>query len=327
MSDRAELAPMPELDLQDLRPDLLVRLGAHSLEETVRLGILTPDLAVTRAGALCTQRELGPPHPLRAPVLLRRFEQGAPEVQHYGLPPVEEQPLEGPLGELLESLVGELLVVGPLHTGPEDLRSDLLRELLVNAVGHRSLTDEVLEEPVLVEVFSDELRVTSPGGLCPEVSLAEGRLHGRWSRNPALMTLLGRLGLARQQGLGLARVLPATALTGCRLDLVANLDQVIAHVVVDPALVLANVRPPAAERRQQLPKSLRHQRLLRALSTTPAQTRRELAGRLQCPGPTVRGDLRELIKRELVAPTNPAPRAPNQSYRLTPAGRRALADG
>ena len=57
-------------------------------------------------------------------------------------------------------------------------------------------------------LFDDRMEVTSPGGLLPELSLAEllslRRVH--CSRNPRLMRTLVDLGLTRDQGEGIPRM-------------------------------------------------------------------------------------------------------------------------
>jgi ATP-dependent DNA helicase RecG len=81
------------------------------------------------------------------------------------------------------------------------------QEALVNAVAHR---DYALQgRGVEVWLFDDRLEVSSPGGLLPEVHLDEllQRKSVHLSRNPRIARVLADLGVMRDQGEGIPRMI------------------------------------------------------------------------------------------------------------------------
>jgi ATP-dependent DNA helicase RecG len=81
------------------------------------------------------------------------------------------------------------------------------QEGLVNALAHRDYADE--GRCVEVYVYDDRIEVSSPGGLLPTVSLesllARERVH--CTRNPRMGRVLAELGMMRQAGEGIPRII------------------------------------------------------------------------------------------------------------------------
>lgn len=79
-----------------------------------------------------------------------------------------------------------------------------LREVLVNAVVHRSYT--LLHQPVKVDLFTDRLEIENPGGLLPGLT-PFNIIHRRGWRNPLLAELVAGIGYGEMDGQGIDRLL------------------------------------------------------------------------------------------------------------------------
>lgn len=90
------------------------------------------------------------------------------------------------------------------------------QEALVNALAHRDYSVE--GRCVEVWIYEDRIEVHSPGGLLPEVEvealLSRKRIHA--SRNPRMARVLTELGLMRQQGEGIPRMIEEMELSWLR---------------------------------------------------------------------------------------------------------------
>ena len=75
---------------------------------------------------------------------------------------------------------------------------EVIRELLVNAVAHKSYT---ISGDIFIEVYPNRLCITNPGGLPLGVTTAN-ILHARQRRNPHLMNILHDLNLMEGEGSG-----------------------------------------------------------------------------------------------------------------------------
>lgn len=104
---------------------------------------------------------------------------------------------------LKEKLNTEYIIRGG---GPREERLELpeeaLREALLNAIGHR---DYFVTTSVFVEIYSDRVEITNPGGL---VKGLEEEDLGKKSlpRNNLLFGLLQRMGLVEKAGTGIKRM-------------------------------------------------------------------------------------------------------------------------
>lgn len=74
----------------------------------------------------------------------------------------------------------------------------LLRELLINAIAHKSYT---ISGDIFIKVFTDRLEITNPGGL-PLGITKENILHTTQRRNPHLIRILHDLKLMEGEGTG-----------------------------------------------------------------------------------------------------------------------------
>ena len=197
----------------------------------------------------------------------------------------------------------------------------LFRELLANAAGHRTLALETFDDPndaIVVSVSNDQVRITNPGATPRgRVKLSDrDRLHGRFSRNPNLMLLLEKVSLARQKGLGLAKVRSIAPRVGCRLELVDHIDSLEARVVVDPdyAVRVEQFGSVSAPSRKRMQPEERQQRIIEVLGADEMSAQ-ALAAALQWPIPTVRAALNTMVKKKLLRRCSKSARSPRQRYR------------
>ncbi|WP_288612257.1 ATP-binding protein [uncultured Bacteroides sp.] len=74
----------------------------------------------------------------------------------------------------------------------------LVRELLVNALAHKSYT---ISSDIMIKVFSDRLEISNPGGL-PLGITKDNILHAKHRRNPNMIELLSALEMMEGEGSG-----------------------------------------------------------------------------------------------------------------------------
>lgn len=74
----------------------------------------------------------------------------------------------------------------------------VLRELLVNAIVHQSMT---ISNDIMIRVYPDRLEISNPGGL-PFGVTKDNILHARHRRNPHFIELMYALGLMEGEGSG-----------------------------------------------------------------------------------------------------------------------------
>ncbi|MFQ5702347.1 MAG: ATP-binding protein [Acidobacteriota bacterium] len=92
-----------------------------------------------------------------------------------------------------------------------DLPFEMIREAVVNALVHRDY--DLAGEKCQLVVDSDTIRVKSPGGPIPPITLDQLKAFTApmKSRNPQLHYVFARMGMAEEQGFGLAKTLKRDA--------------------------------------------------------------------------------------------------------------------
>lgn len=277
--------------------------------------ILTPTGELTIAGALAFGR-LGEKTPPCLLVREHRHSTGRAEILDGA--PVSTSPTThtGPMPELLSDLAGSLVqALAPRHTDAKQAEV-LGRELLVNALGHRSFAPGHLDQPVRIAIFTDQVRITSPGGLHPDVRLVKRHLEGRRSRNPTLMGLLTDLGLARQEGTGLAWAHDLARELGYALHHSATEDAVVATLSIDPKRRVRAARMDALrDPRTRLQPDAVDQMVLDCLTADRYRSAKELMTMLGRSRSTIRNALERLEERDLIERRHESKRSPQQAYR------------
>lgn len=102
-----------------------------------------------------------------------------------------------------ENIRRVIRLAGLKHEDRFEIPLEALRELLVNAVAHRDYN--LQGDMIHVNIFSDRVEVTSPGGLSGPVTLAN-MLEVRFARNAVITQILADLGYVERLGYGLNRV-------------------------------------------------------------------------------------------------------------------------
>ena len=315
MPDFHDLTPLPDTSHRDL--------SSHAPGGRTAPGpahrdahILNTAGELTIAGALAFGR-LGPRCPPCLLVQEHRYTTGRAEVLDDA--PVTTNPTThtGPIPELLSDLAGSLLqVLAPRHA--DAAQAELLaRELLVNALGHRSFEPAHRDQPVQVDIFTDQVRITSPGGLHPDVQLVKRSLEGRRSRNPTLMAMLTGLGLARQEGTGVAWAQAISRELGYALQYTTTDDTVVATLNIDPKRRVRAARMDALrDPRKRLKPDSVDQMVLDCLTTDRYRSAKELMTTLGRSRGTIRNALERLEGRDLIERRHESRRSPHQGYKL-----------
>lgn len=102
---------------------------------------------------------------------------------------------------LVTRFVGiEMVITGPRRHDVPRLPSRVIREVIANAVAHR--TYELDATPIVIEVRPGSVTVTSPGALPEPVTVATLR-QARAPRNHTVIDVLRRFGLAEDSGQGI----------------------------------------------------------------------------------------------------------------------------
>jgi len=104
---------------------------------------------------------------------------------------------------LRTNLQSVVRMVGLTHQETLEYPFNAVRELVVNSVAHRDYNAQ--GDCIHVNIFSNQLEVTSPGGL-PGPITVDNLLQARFSRNPIIVQVLADLGFVERLGYGLDRV-------------------------------------------------------------------------------------------------------------------------
>lgn len=87
-----------------------------------------------------------------------------------------------------------------------------LRELIINSIMHRDFTKT--NSFITIEIFSDRIEITNPGGLLPDISVDRLIDHPSVCRNEVLSDCMRKIGLAEERGSGVDNALIAIELWG-----------------------------------------------------------------------------------------------------------------
>jgi DNA-binding transcriptional ArsR family regulator len=274
--------------------------------------------SVTLAGAWVVGR--GDQAPPASSIHLRRFRASLEDAIGRDVPGERALRYGPPAAETVDLLA--LQIAADLGRGTVRRSQPLptaVRELLVNAIAHRSYAPTYRTTPIGIRQYTNAMVIESPGCLpTGHVRFEGGRVMGSWSRNLTLTSLLGGLGVARQRGDGLLLAARLAREAGYELIVAPHEDRVVATLRVAPAAEAPRDTPT----RQRLPREVREARIIELLSRLGERTAQQIAEALAVPSPTVRADLLQLTRRGVVEQTDPSPRSPTQTYRLRPTGHK-----
>lgn len=95
-------------------------------------------------------------------------------------------------------------IVGINRIEVPEYSNEVLRECLLNAIGHR---DYEIPGSTLIHIFKDNIEFLSLGGLVKGLTIEDIKIGSSASRNPKLINILHRLGLVEAYGSGIPRVM------------------------------------------------------------------------------------------------------------------------
>jgi ATP-dependent DNA helicase RecG len=130
---------------------------------------------------------------------------------------------------LRANLQSVVRMIGLSHQEVLEYPFEAVRELIVNAIAHRDYN--LQGDSIHLNIFSDRLEVTSPGGLPGPVTI-ENILSARYSRNPVIVQVLADLGYVERLGYGLDRAVTSmrqNSLTPPRFEESAGTFRVTLH--------------------------------------------------------------------------------------------------
>lgn len=87
-----------------------------------------------------------------------------------------------------------------------------IRELVINAIMHRDFSKT--NSFITIEIFSDRIEITNPGGLLPDISVDRLIDHPSICRNEVFSDFLRKLNLAEERGSGVDNAVGAIELWG-----------------------------------------------------------------------------------------------------------------
>ena len=212
--------------LADLDVELMARAAAAAgfRSEPVEEYLLRRRLADRRGGALVLREAAAllfatePTSIANPSATVRVFRVRGTERKLGARHNVHELPrIEGNLATVIEAtrtvLVQQIGTSAKLHAlffkEVPEYPTVAWQEALVNAVAHRDY--RITGRGIEIFLYDDRLEIDSPGGLLPEVSLADllTRKRVHLSRNPLIVRVLAELGLMREQGEGIPRMIEA----------------------------------------------------------------------------------------------------------------------
>ena len=245
---------------------------------------------------------------------------------------LDKKDIYGPIDQQVEdatSFVLEHISLGSRITGPQrqdfyELPVASVREMIANAVAHRSYLQRGC---VQVALFDDRLEVTSPGQLSAELSVQELRQGYSRIRNEGIAAVFLYMHLIEKWGTGIPRIYHESELYGLgepqitagpssfRIELFRRPFETDAYGVLDPAQrgtqpaeSTAQSRPDQNGRSKQIPPAAApltdQQRLLdalRAIADEPKHTYSALSKQLHWTPRKVQYQMGQLVKLGLAA--------------------------
>lgn len=191
-----EAVKFPEGDTKPGVEDVLVQRGCLQKSN----GQIRPTNAALLLFARSPQRWLPAAQILAARFTGHSFGDRFIKQEINGSLPTQLQQAENFLRTNLQKVVR---MIGLTHQETLEYPFEAVRELIVNAIAHRDYN--IQGDSIHLNIFSDRLEVTSPGGLPGPVTI-ENIMEARFSRNPIIVQVLSDLGYVERLGYGLDRV-------------------------------------------------------------------------------------------------------------------------
>jgi len=188
----------------------------------------------------------------------------------------------------------EVLLEGLTREARPMYPTDVLREVIVNAVAHRDYA--IQSESIRVSVFGNRIEVYSPGALPGHVTV-QNIVDERFSRNPVIVQVLADMGFVERLGYGIDRMLRLMREAG---QPAPHFEETVAGFRVT-LYARRPLRTPASSRRAQLDLNPRQELALQHVIEHQSITNREY--QKLCPdvsAETVRRDLADLVHKDVI---------------------------
>jgi predicted HTH transcriptional regulator len=335
--------PNPDAALTDLDPELLASMLGRGVDEpamrTLGLARVEQNLVVPTNGGVL----VGTHHPEtfmpHAWVQCARFR--GPRKRDI----TDQANIYGPLPLAVEKVMDFFrrnaflraeFSDSPRRTDVWSIPLEPLRELVVNALVHSSYAEH--GSPIKVAFLDDEIRIESPGGLVPGMTV-EQMIQGTSAvRNPVVARVFREMGLIEQWGTGIPEVFAALAERGLPAPVIEEGHErlrITIHIQShDPLVEAAGSEQHVTDAGVDVSMSGVYvskyaEVLLRAAADGPVARSDLLAAAGLSQSPTnFRRHVLPLVSAGLLEFSIPdKPRSPKQRYLITAAGRALLGRG
>ena len=217
---------------------------------------------------------------------------------------LDRKEYEGSLYRLLEDAYQYVLknirmgavIEGLIRQDKFELPPAAIREMICNAICHRSYMDEGM---IQVSVFDDRLEVSSPGALCRGLTLKDA-LKGRSKpRNKVIAEVFSRMGIIEKWGTGLQRIVDLAKQEGLKEPVFENNDSFFRVILYRGKEETAQTTDQTVQTTDQTVQTT-EQKIMNAIAEKPTITRKELAEKTGLSESGIKWQLDKLKKEQKI---------------------------
>lgn len=217
---------------------------------------------------------------------------------------LDRKEYEGSLCRLLEDAYQYVLrnirmgavIEGLIRQDKFELPPAAIREMICNAICHRSYMDEGM---IQVSVFDDRLEVSSPGALCRGLTLKDA-LKGRSKpRNKVIAEVFSRMGIIEKWGTGLQRIVDLAKQEGLKEPVFENNDSFFRVILYRGKEEAAQTTDQTIQTTDQTVQTT-EQKIMNAIVEKPTITRKELAEKTGLSESGIKWQLDKLKKEQKI---------------------------
>lgn len=217
---------------------------------------------------------------------------------------LDRKEYEGSLCRLLEDAYQYVLrnirmgavIEGLIRQDKFELPPAAIREMICNAICHRSYMDEGM---IQVSVFDDRLEVSSPGALCRGLTLKDA-LKGRSKpRNKVIAEVFSRMGIIEKWGTGLQRIVDLAKQEGLKEPVFENNDSFFRVILYRGKEEAAQTTDQTVQTTDQTVQTT-EQKIMNAIAEKPTITRKELAEKTGLSESGIKWQLDKLKKEQKI---------------------------
>lgn len=217
---------------------------------------------------------------------------------------LDRKEYEGSLCRLLEDAYQYVLrnirmgavIEGLIRQDKFELPPAAIREMICNAICHRSYMDEGM---IQVSVFDDRLEVSSPGALCRGLTLKDA-LKGRSKpRNKVIAEVFSRMGIIEKWGTGLQRIVDLAKQESLKEPVFENNDSFFRVILYRGKEEAAQTTDQTIQTTDQTVQTT-EQKIMNAIAEKPTITRKELAEKTGLSESGIKWQLDKLKKEQKI---------------------------